>query len=82
MIDVRVNGYIWKEFKDPSKAADALGCGYYDNGEFDYDYIEAAKRMLKIRSGNNIEEIKEEAQRFLDGEIDKFELTWLRDDIW
>jgi hypothetical protein len=82
MIDVRVNGIVWKEFESPSKAAAALGCGYYGYGEFDFDFTEAATRMMKIRSGDNIAEIKKEAQRFLNGEIDKFELEWVQEASW
>jgi len=73
MIDIRANNIFWKEFEDASKAAAALKCGYFKNGLFDLEDNEAANKMLHAYSASA--EIKEEAQRFLNGDIETFTLT-------
>jgi hypothetical protein len=79
-VDVRVNGVSWKEFPNPGKAAIHLGCGYYDNGEFDFTQVEAAEKILRANSATD--EMKAEAQAFLDDEVDDFRLEWVHEDLW
>jgi hypothetical protein len=81
-IDVRVNGIPWKEFKNVAHASRDLGCGHYNNGEFDLTPTEMAEHFLKVRSGDNLEEIQEMAKQYLADGIDSFHVEWIPEESW
>ena len=82
-VDVRVNGTPWKEFKNAAHASNALGCGHFDNGDFDISETEMAEHFLRVQTGENLEEIKETAKAFLaDPNNIDFVVVWVDEKNW
>ena len=81
-VDVRVNGTPWKEFKNAAHASNALGCGHFDNGDFDISENEMAEHFLRVRTGENLDDIHGMAKAFLaDNNID-FSVVWVDEKNW
>jgi len=81
-IHARVNGIPWKEFKNKAHASHDLGCGHYDSGEFDFTEYEMAEHFLRVRTGDNLDEIQDMARKFLADELDSFYVEWVPENKW
>ena len=91
MFDVKVNGISWFETRTRSAAAKRLGCDYVsgkksgplipiDDTGVDSDSEYFAEKILRSQSSSD--ELKEEARRYRDGEIDKLEVFYVHESLW